>query len=187
MDEQADHEHPETADEGSAWVPDVAPHDPALAGTATAHAGLSPAPRSVSMQVVIGIGLLVLAALQGVGSFLAWFTFSIQGQSVSLKGIERGFGFGWMTLVLAIIIVVVIVTDLVQPSVALKAVTAALFAASGVVATYEVLQFCAFPYPGQAPGSVTWGSGLVMAVAVLGLGLGSLSAKLARPSQHTAA
>jgi hypothetical protein len=187
VDEQADHEHTETADEGSGWVPDVAPHDPALAGTATTEAVMSPAPRSVSMQVVIGLCLLVLGALQGVGSFLTWFTYSAQGQPESLKGIENWRGFGWMTLVLAIVIVVVIVTDLVQPSVALKAVTAALFGASGVVATYEVLQYCVFPYPGQYPTSVAWVSVLVIAVGVVGLGLGSLSAMLARPSHPTAA
>ena len=187
MDEQADHEHTETADEGSGWVPDVAPHDPALAGTATTEAEMSPAPRSVSMQVVIGLCLLVLGALQGVGSFLAWLTYSVQGQSGSLKGITSWRGFGWITLVLAIVIVVVIVADLVQPTVALKAVTAALFGASGVVAAYYVLQYCVFPTPGQPSTSIGWGSGLVIGAGVVGLGLGSLSAMLARPSHPTAA
>jgi hypothetical protein len=187
VDEQADREHTETADEGTDWVPVDGPHDPALAGSATTETGMSPAPRSVSVQVVIGLCLLVLGALQGVGSFLAWLTYSEQGVSGSLKGITNWRGFGWITLVLAIAIVVVIVADLVQPTVALKAVTAALFGASGVVATYYVLQYCVFPTPGQPSTSVGWGSGLIIGAGVAGLGLGSLSAMLARPSHRTAA
>jgi hypothetical protein len=186
VDEQVDREPTATDDEGTdavGWQPD----DPELAATSTTEAAPIPAGRSVPMQIVLGLCLLVLGALQGVGSFLAWLTYSANGQSGSLKGISSWRGIGWMTLVLAIVIVVVIVADLVQPTVALKAVTAALFGASGVVVLYEVLQYCAFPLPGQPSTSVGWGSGLVIGVTVVGLVLATVSARLARPSPPVAA
>ncbi len=119
---------------------------------------------------------MILAILQGVGSFGAWLTYSAGGLSESLKAIMNWRGFGWMTLVLAIAIVVVIVADLVQPTVALKAVTATLFGASGVVIAYYVIQYCAFPQATQPATSVGWGAGLCIGADVVGLVLGTLSA-----------
>lgn len=190
MDEQtADHEHLVTADDDADAPVDEpvdTPVDEPVDDPSLSTASMEEPPdletRSVSSQVVIGLCLLVLAILQGVGSFYAWLVYSAGGQSLTYKGVTSWRGFGWMTLVLAVVIVVVIVTDLVQPSVALKAVTAALFGASGVVAVYFAVQYAAFPPAGQPAASVGWGLGLCMGADVVGLLLGSLSSRRASTS-----
>ncbi|HUD69874.1 MAG TPA: hypothetical protein VMQ40_06520 [Acidimicrobiales bacterium] len=181
MDEQADQEHVATADEDTDTAVDAAILDPSDSTTST-EALPDTDSRSVSSQVVIGLCLLVLAILQGVGSFTAWLVYTSGGQSLTYKGVVNWRGFGWMTLVLAVFIVVVIVTDLVQPSVALKAASAALFGASGVIAVYFAVQYVVFAPPGQPPTSVGWGLGLCIGADVVGLVLGALSALRAAPS-----
>lgn len=186
MDEQADQEQHATHDEDVGGALEVPTSDPMSIETAPTEDPPVSAGRSAPSQIVFGLCLLVLAILQGVGSFFAWFTISSQSQSASENGIAAWRGYGWMTLVLAIVIVVVVVTDLVQPSVALKAVTAALFGASGLIAAYFAVQYVAFPYGGQLPTSLGWGAGLCIGVGVVGLALGTCSAMLARPSPLTA-
>ena len=184
MDEQTD--HVATSDEDPGEVPDVASHDLASDGTEPTEEPPVPAGASVPLRVVIGICLLVLAALQGVGSFYAWIVYSESGLSYPQKGLENWRGFGWMTLVIAIAIVFVIVSDLVAPSVALKAVTATLFGASGVIAVYFAVQYVAFPTPDPYQTSLGWGLGLCMGAGVVGFGLGSVAAVLGKRSPRIA-
>jgi hypothetical protein len=187
VDEQSDHVHAAVSEEDA---PDDHADPTTTEHTSDAHPAAEvaaiPAGSSVPLRVAVGIGLLVLGALQGVGSYYSWLVYSVSGQVTPLKGLDNWRGFGWMTLLLAIAIVVVIVTDLVAPSVALKAVTAALFGASGVVAIYFAVQFVGFPQAGQYPTSLGWGLDLCMGASVAGFGLGVVSARLAsRSSGHS--
>jgi len=136
----------------------------------TDPAPAAPAIANKHKHVLFAVALLALAVAEGVGSFGSWIFYAApNSQNFEYKGITSWRGYGWMALILAVATVVAIVLDLVQPSRTVKAVVATLFGSLSVIGGFFVIQFVAFPLPGNYTADLAWGSSLCLGAGVIGL------------------